>query len=214
MKTMLKPLSPLSLIMFLLLCLAAAGCQSAGQTATTPEYTYAGSVVPNGTVQLEDFELVGVDGPVRLSDFAGKHVIIYFGYTFCPDFCPTTLSQMKRIRASLGDNADELQVIMVSVDPERDSPEKMAEYVTHFDPSFVGLTGTKAQIDAAGAPFGVFYEIGDVAEDKNYYLVNHTTRTFLVGPDRKPLLTWPHDTSNDDIVADLSYIMGITDADS
>ena len=186
----------------------------ANEAPAEPDYIYNGSSVPTGAIELENFTLESANGPISLEDFAGQYVIVYFGYTFCPDFCPVTLSQMERVRSNLGDRANDLQVVMISVDPERDTPDKLAEYVTFFDPSFIGLTGTKEQIDAAAAPFGVFYEIGEVAENKDYYLVNHTTRTFLIGPEGDALLTWSHDTPASGISADLNYLMGIQPTES
>lgn len=170
------------------------------------DHNYAGTYV-GGAFPVQDFELVSADGPVKLSDFAGEYVVLYFGYTFCPDFCPATLAQMASVKEALGPNGEVVNVVMVSVDPERDTPELLEEYVGFFDPAFIGLTGSDEAIMAAAEPLGVFYEIGEVAENKEYYLVNHTTRTFLIGPGSEPLLTWVHDTSTDDIAADLEFII-------
>ncbi|MEM7797760.1 MAG: SCO family protein [Chloroflexota bacterium] len=190
------------LITGLMTLIACGGQSSVDLSAHDFNGTYVG-----GVFSVEDFELESAAGPVKLSDFSEEYVVLYFGYTFCPDFCPITLSQMSTVREALVADGEDLNVIMVTVDPERDTAELLAEYVTFFDDSFVGLTGTPEAIAAAADPFGVFYEIGEVAENKEYYLVNHTTRTFLVGPDGAPLLTWAHEVSTDGIVADIKFLM-------
>jgi protein SCO1/2 len=89
-----------------------------------------------------NFTLSGANGDVSLSDYRGKLVLIYFGYTFCPDICPATLANAAQALRELGPQAEEVQVIMISLDPERDTPEKLARYMAHFHPSFIGVTGT------------------------------------------------------------------------
>lgn len=155
---------------------------------------------------VPDFTLTGENGPVSLSDFEGKYIYLYFGYTYCPDICPDTLAKLARVREALGDEADEMQVIMVSVDPERDTPDVLAEYVSHFDPSFVGITGTKAEIDAAGEPFGLFYQKNEGSAATGY-LVDHSTRTFLIDRDFNARVAYPFDVTQDALLADLRHLM-------
>ena len=170
------------------------------------EHEFAGVLVENPTV-VEDFTLTAVnDQSVKLSDFAGQYVFIYFGYGYCPDLCPDTLAKMARIRKDLGDQADKMQFILVSVDPERDTPETLAEYVSYFDETFVGITGTPVEIDTAGKPFGIYYEKhGGTAASG--YLIDHTARTFLVDPERKVRISYAHDVLDDEILADLRWFM-------
>ena len=100
----------------------------------------------------KDFTLTGPGGkPVSLSDFQGKLTVMYFGYTYCPDVCPTTLAELAQAMRKLGKKADQVQVIMVTVDPDRDTPEHLAEYLAYFSPTFRGLSGTPEQIAAAAA---------------------------------------------------------------
>jgi protein SCO1/2 len=187
-------------LFWLVLALTIAGC-GAEQT-----HEFAGAVLPEAT-PLSDFTLTAAgDTPVSLSDFRGQYVFVYFGYTFCPDFCPTTLAKLARVREGLGDDADRMQVIMVSVDPERDTPEALADYVTRFDPSFVGLSGTTAEIDAAGAPFGLFYQKNEGSAATGY-LVDHSTRTYLIDPAGNARIAYPHDAAVEDIVADLRWLI-------
>lgn len=170
------------------------------------EHELAGAVmdppqpVPDFTLYTEG------NTPVSLSDFRGQYVYIYFGYTFCPDFCPTTMSALTRARRELGDEADRMQVVMITVDPERDTPDVVANYVRFFDPSYVGLSGTTAEIDAAGEPFGIFYQKhpGSAASG---YLVDHSTRTYLIDPEGNYRVAYPYETTPEQFAADLRWLM-------
>lgn len=153
-----------------------------------------------------DFALTSSEGPVRLSDFEGEWVMLYFGYTACPDVCPTTMAELKRAHAELGNRADDLQVVMVSVDPERDTPERVGEFVRFFDPSFVGLTGTKEEIDAAAIPFGVYYE-KESTDGAMSYLVNHTSSVMVIDPDGYLRYVIPYGVTGEEIAADMRYLM-------
>ena len=101
-----------------------------------------------------DFSLTGPEGKtVSLRDFWNKVVLIYFGYTFCPDVCPITLSNLKLIMLDLGEKAEDVQVIFISIDPERDTYEKLKDYVPYFHPTFLGLTGSEADIAAVAKKY-------------------------------------------------------------
>lgn len=177
----------------------------AGCTAGAP-HEFAGAAMDDPQ-PVPDFTLTGSDGsPVSLSDFRGQYVYLYFGYTFCPDMCPTTLAKLSQVRSELGDEASQMRVVMVSVDPERDTPEALGDYVTRFDPTFIGLTGSKADIDAAGQAFGLYYERHEGSAATGY-LVDHTARTFLIGPDGRALVAYPHDAPDEDVLADLRWLM-------
>ncbi len=147
----------------------------------------SGSVDIDPPEALPDFTLMDTQGnPVRLSDYRGRLVVMYFGYTYCPDFCPATLIDYREIKRDLGELAEEVVFVMVSVDPERDTPELLARYMARFDPDFVGLTGTPEAIRAAADAFNVYYEI-EPHEPGAYYSVGHTASKFLV--DREGRLT-------------------------
>lgn len=192
-----------SLVLFglLLMILAFAGC------AAPHEFSAATLDPPQ---PVPDFTLTALhDGeeiPVSLSDFQGDYVFLYFGYTFCPDVCPITLANLARVREELGEDADRMQVIMVTVDPERDTPGQLADYVTRFDPAFVGLSGSHEAITAAGQPFGLYYAKNEGSAATGY-LVDHTSRTFLIDPDGNARLAFPHDATDEAILADLRYLM-------
>lgn len=167
---------------------------------------FKGSVMPV-QIPAPDFELTNADGEtVQLSDFEDEIVLLYFGYTFCPDVCPTSLSDLSIVQRKLDDNGEKIQVIMVSVDPERDNPQKLAEYVQHFHPTFIGLTGSKEEIDAAAEGYGVYYEKHEGTEASGY-LVDHTARIFVIEPDGLYRLSFGFGTPVDDIVSDLRLIL-------
>ncbi|MDX1412739.1 MAG: SCO family protein [Candidatus Promineifilaceae bacterium] len=167
---------------------------------------FKGSAMP-ATIPAPDFELTDTDGnAVQLSDYEGKIVLLYFGYSFCPDVCPTSLSDLARVQRKLDDNGENIQVIMVTVDPERDTPQKLAEYVGYFHPTFIGLRGTKEEIDAAAEGFGVYYEKHEGSEATGY-LVDHTARIFVIEPNGDYRLSFAFGTPAEDIVSDLKLIL-------
>jgi protein SCO1/2 len=136
------------------------------------------------------FELVDQNGKTRTDkDFRGKYMLVYFGYTFCPDVCPTELQVMANAMDQLDDKiASQVQPIFITVDPERDTVQAMADYVPHFSPRLVGLTGTLEQTSAAAKAYRVYYaksyEKGE-PKDSDTYLVDHSSFTYLMGPDGK-----------------------------
>lgn len=141
-----------------------------------------------------------------LSDFRGKVVLLYFGYTFCPDACPTTMAELKKTVKALGDESDKVQVIMVSVDPERDTPEALAEYLAHFDPSFLGMTGTEEEMMAAAVPLGIYVN-KHAGSPATGYLVDHTTTVAAVDRDGYLRLIYPFNTPGEDIAADVRRLI-------
>jgi protein SCO1/2 len=159
------------------------------------------------TTPADDFELATAGGRrVHLSDFRGKVVLLFFGYRFCPDVCPVSLTEMKHTLEALGAQADQVQVIMVSVDPERDTPDIIAEHVRRFDPRFLGLSGTPDEIAAAATPFGIFYE--QVAGSTvTQYLVNHTATLTALDPGGYVRVVYPHGTAGEDIAADIRSML-------
>jgi protein SCO1/2 len=155
---------------------------------------------------IPDVELESAAGPVSLHDFNDRFIYVYFGYTFCPDICPATLAELANVREEMGAEADEMQVVMITVDPERDTPERLAEYVGFFDDSFVGLSADTATIDRVAEPFGIFYakEEGTAATG---YLVTHTTRVYLVDRESNAIVAYPHGTTAETYLAELAYLL-------
>lgn len=144
--------------------------------------------------------------PASLADFRGKVVLVYFGYTFCPDVCPMTLATVDKALEQLGSKADQVQLVMVSVDPERDTPAVLANYMSNFNPSFVGLTGDPDQIAAAAMPLGVYYQKHEGSAATGY-LVDHTASLMVLDREGRMRLVIPFETPAEDIAADLKQLI-------
>lgn len=153
------------------------------------------------------FTLVNQDGETVTEEaYRGKYMLIYFGFTFCPDVCPTELGIMTAALDRLGKKAEKVQPIFITIDPERDTPEVMARYVKLFSPRLVGLTGTPEQIDEVAKAYHVFYR---KVEDENSteYTMDHSSIVFLMGPDGEYLKLFPPQTPPDKMAAAIeSYI--------
>jgi cytochrome oxidase Cu insertion factor (SCO1/SenC/PrrC family) len=133
------------------------------------------------------FTLVDQDGKTRDDkEFRGKLMLVYFGYTFCPDVCPTTLATMTEALDKLGAKAAKVQPIFITVDPARDTPAVLKRYVANFHPSLIGLTGSAAEIAAAARAYRVYYAKADSAAGADY-LMDHSGFIYLMGPDGKYL---------------------------
>ena len=169
-------------------------------------YTFHGTVLQSPQ-PAPDFELTASHGQkVSLQDFEGKLVMLYFGYTFCPDVCPATLSELRGALELLGGQADEVQTIMISVDPERDTPEMLAEYVAHFHPSFMGVTGTPEEIAEVATLYGIFYEAHEGTEATGY-LVDHTATVLVIDQDGHLKLVFPFGEPAENIAEDLEHLL-------
>jgi len=133
--------------------------------------------------EANQFTLTAHDGSSKsLSDFRGKVVLIFFGFVNCPDVCPTTLLELSKVyKALTAAEQSRVQVALISVDPERDSLEKLRDYVTFFNPSFIGLTGTPEQIADVARRYGVFYQKSQIKSPTDYN-VDHTASVFALDP--------------------------------
>jgi len=168
-------------------------------------HTFHGTVIQSPELSY-DFTLKSANGNVSLSDFRGKLVLIYFGYTFCPDICPATLANVGQALRELGTKADDIQLIMISLDPERDTPEKLAGYVTHFHPSFIGVTGTPDELANIAALYGIFYEKVP-GTDNTGYLLNHTATLLVIDREGYLKLVFPFGVTVPEIADDLKYML-------
>jgi protein SCO1/2 len=168
-------------------------------------YVFSGTVIQSPEPSFS-FTLESMSGPVSLSDFGGKVVVLYFGYTFCPDVCPATLTDLARAMKLLGKKADDVQVIMVSVDPERDTADKLEEYVHAFDPDFIGLTGTPEQIAEVAARYGVYYAKHE-GSDASGYLIDHTATVMVINEEGRLKLLESFGTTPEDMAADLAHLI-------
>lgn len=160
----------------------------------------------NPPMEAYDFELTASEGPVRVSDYRGKIVILSFGYTSCPDVCPATMSNLARTVDQLGEEADEVQVIMVAVDPERDTPERVGRFASSFNARFVGLTGTPEQVARVAEEYGIFYQKAE-STGASEYLVDHTATTMVLDREGKLRLLWPFGTTPADMASDLRFLI-------
>jgi protein SCO1/2 len=145
--------------------------------------------------------------PVALTDFEDKVVVLYFGYTFCPDVCPITLAKVARARDMLGDAGEDVQVVMITVDPERDTPEVLADYAAAFDPTFIGLTGDPADIDRIATTYGVYYKAEESTSSAGY-LVDHTSTVMVVDRNGELKLLVSFDATDVELAEDLEYLVG------
>ena len=135
-----------------------------------------------GTTYGRDFRLTGHDGKARsLADFRGKVVVLFFGYTHCPDVCPTTLSELAETMKRLGKDADRVQVLFATVDPERDTPELLAQYVPAFHPSFLGLYGDAEATARTAQEFKILYQ-KQPGRTPGSYTMDHSAGSFLFDP--------------------------------
>ncbi len=155
------------------------------------------------------FRLVDQDGkPVTDSDLKGKWALIYFGYTWCPDACPLGLDTIAGALDALPPaTAERIQPVLITVDPERDTPEVLKEYVSAFHPRLMGLTGTPEEIQAAVREWRVYVRKGEPRPDGNY-LVDHSTFTYLMRPDGGYATHFSHDTTSEAMAARLQELVG------
>jgi protein SCO1 len=169
-------------------------------------YQYYGAVI-DPPASAADFTLTDQNGsPFRLSDQKGKAVLIFFGYTQCPDVCPITLSEFKKIKAMLGDQADRVRFVFITVDPERDTVAQINTFLQNFDPAFVGLTGDQAALESVWKAYGVYQE-KQAAGSAAGYLVDHSTRTYLIDPQGHWRINYPYGMETEKIVQDLQHLL-------
>ncbi len=156
-----------------------------------------------------DFALPASDGSTfRLRDQGGRVVVLVFGYTFCPDVCPLTLAEMVQVRGKLGDRASRVRVVFVTVDPERDTAERLRAYVGAFDRSVLGLTGDPEALARVRRAYGVLAEKRTVAGTKAAYLIDHSAFVYVVDAEGRLRLMFPFGASVDDMTHDLRLLLG------
>jgi len=149
----------------------------------------------------------GNGGSFRLGEMRGRVVLLFFGYTSCPDVCPTTLSELRRVVDGLGADADRVQVVFVTVDPERDTPEKLGKYVAMFNPSFIGLSGPLEALEMVWREYGVYRAVQQMPNSATGYLVDHTARLYVVDPDGNLRLSFSYGAPTEDILHDVNLLL-------
>jgi protein SCO1/2 len=139
-----------------------------------------------------------------------KYLVLAFGYTACPDVCPLTMKRLSRTMTLLGEKANGVQVALVTVDPDRDSPDRLAAYAASFNPSFVGLGGSMEAIESVTAPLGIYHAVADSAGHAGAhagYLVDHTTSTLVLEPGGGVRLLWSLETTPEEMAEDLRLLI-------
>lgn len=175
----------------------------------TRPYAYHGSVIQQ-PYPAPDFTLPhGQDGQFRLSGQRGRVVLIFFGYTHCPDVCPTTLADYKQIYDRLGKDAGRVEFVFITVDPDRDTPEVTARYAAAFNPAFTGLSGDEQQLAPVWKAYGVYRKLVKPSDgaDHGVYPVEHSSQTYLVAPDGNLFLTYSYGAPVDEILQDLRQLL-------
>jgi protein SCO1/2 len=191
-------------LLLLTAALVLAGCEPAGSPASKQVFR---GVDITGADYARNLTLPDQNGKVRnLADFKGKVVVVFFGYTQCPDVCPTTMAELAQIKKAMGKDGDRVQGIFVSVDPERDTPEILKGYMASFDSSFVALRGTPDETKAAAKEFKVFY--GKVpGKTEGSYTVDHTAGSFIFDPAGKVRLFVRYGSGAEALTADLKALL-------
>ncbi|MEI8010383.1 MAG: SCO family protein [Candidatus Nitrotoga sp.] len=155
-----------------------------------------------------DFKLTGSNGKIyKLSDFKDKVVVVVFGYTYCPEICPTTLADLAQIMRLLHKDAEKVQVLFVTLDYERDTPSLLAKYIPSFDRSFIALYGDSVTTAQAAKVFGVTYE---KEATKSGYLINHSDGTYLIGINGKLVLLSPYGQNAEVLARDIKLLLKLT----
>lgn len=208
-----------------LVLLAVAGGFLLGRARMGGAGTLHGSLI-DPPLPATDFVLASGDGPVALSDFRGRITVLFFGYTFCPDVCPYTMERLRAAKESLGPAGENVRVVFVSVDPERDTPERATAYARGFDPGFVGLSGSPGEIAAVASSFGIFYAraesepegsgrvpagatapAGEDRETGAFYLVDHSANVLVLDREGAIRLMWPGEASAEQMAGDLAWLL-------
>lgn len=189
--------------------LAACGDKTAGgnsQSQATPSGQFKNTDV-TGLGYAHDFALTDHHGKARtLADFKGKAVVVFFGYTQCPDVCPTTMAEMASVMQELGPLADRVQVLFVTIDPERDTQELLAKYVPAFDSRFLGMYGDKTATEKVAKEFKVFYQKVP-GKEAGSYTMDHTAGSYVFDPQGRIRLFVRHGQGAEPIVHDLKLLL-------
>ncbi|HYD93781.1 MAG TPA: SCO family protein [Noviherbaspirillum sp.] len=160
-----------------------------------------------GLDYAKEFAMPDHNGKMRtLADFKGKAVVVFFGYIHCPDVCPTTMAEMANVMQQLGPMADRVQVLFVTVDPERDTPELLSKYVPAFDTRFLGLSGSKEQTEKMAKEFRVFYQKVP-GKEPGAYAMDHTAGSYVFDPQGRLRLFVRHGQGPEPIAHDLKLLL-------
>jgi protein SCO1/2 len=181
-----------------------AGCDRLGPAAGAPSF-HATDIT--GAEFARRLELPDVDGKMRsLADWKGKVTVVFFGYTQCPDVCPTTMAELSQIRKSLGAEGDRIETVFVTIDPERDTPEVLKAYVGNFGPGFTALRGSAEQTASAAKEFKVFYAKAP-GRTPGSYTMDHSAASFVFDTSGRARLYVPYGGDTKNLAADLKELV-------
>jgi len=188
--------------------LALAGCDKLGLGAPSagPKAVFRGADI-TGADYGRTLSLPDVNGQMRtLADFKGKVTVVFFGYTQCPDVCPTTMAELAEVKKALGADGARLQGVFVTIDPERDTPEILKSYMASFDPSFIALRGTLEQTQAAAKEFKVYFAKVP-GKDNGSYTMDHTAGAYIIDPSGHVRLFEPYGGGAEPLTADIKVLL-------
>ena len=181
-----------------------AGCDRIAGVGSKPTFHFTDIT---GAEFARKLELPDADGkPRSLADWRGKVVVVFFGYTQCPDVCPTTMAELAQIRTQLGADGDRLQTVFVTIDPERDTPEVLKAYLANFGPNVVGLRGDAEQTKAAAKEFKVFYAKVP-GKTPGSYTMDHSAASFVFDPAGRVRLFVPYGADTKLLTGDLKQLL-------
>lgn len=191
------------LLVFSLIGLAALGVWLFRPAGSLRGTTYAEPYPPAPAIQL-----ARSDGtPFQLDQLRGNIVLVFFGYTSCPDVCPTTMAELKTALDKIGpEKADKVKVVFVTVDPQRDTPQRVQEYANHFNEKFIGLSGSEAALARVWSDYGIFRQVAE-GSPATGYLVDHTARVTLIDQEGRLRSSYGFETPVEDIVHDLKLLL-------
>lgn len=183
-------------------------------TALAPLLVACGETKPQfkaidvtGAEYARDFQLTGHDGrPRTLKDFRGKAVVVFFGYTHCPDVCPTTLSEIAEAKRLLGPDGARVQGVFVTVDPQRDTPEMLKAYMANFGPDFVALRGTPDELAAVAKEYKIYYKKVD-GKTPDSYTMDHSAGSYVYDPQGRVRLYTRYGTGPEALASDLKILL-------
>ena len=190
----------MTLRLILFMCLSLAACQN-----SPPSFrgTELGDSMPTSDFILTD----QYNNPFTLSEHEGKIVLLFFGFTYCPDVCPLTLSTWKKVQDAISEDADKVEFVYITVDPERDTQEKIAKHLAVFSDNFIGLTGPVEDLQEVYSSYGVYREKNQISDSAAGYLINHTSRINIIDTQGKWRLSFSHDALVEDLVHDIRLLL-------
>lgn len=193
------------LVIAIALCAALAGCDKLGLSAK-PAVTFRGADI-TGAGYAKTLSLPDANGqPRTLGDFKGKVTVVFFGYTQCPDVCPTTMAELAQVKKQLGADADKLQAVFITIDPERDTPEILKSYMASFDPSFVALRGTLEQTQVAAKEFKIYFAKVP-GKTEGSYTMDHSAGSFILDAKGNPRVFERYGAGPDGLIADVKALI-------